>query len=256
MKTLGRSFTIAFSMYSRIPMPHVEWDRQSMRYAFCFFPLIGIVNGALLWLWLYFCQIWNIGSVLAAAVAVVLPLAVTGGIHLDGFCDTVDALASHQPTEKKLEILKDPHIGAFALIGCCCYLIMQFGLWAQYQFEPYTALILSLSFVLSRAMSGFAVVTFPCAKTSGLAAGFSNAAQKNCVRTVMIIYALCVVGLMLYLNPFVGGMTILAAAAVYVWYWNMSNKEFGGITGDLAGWFLQMCELVMLISVVLFGGIL
>lgn len=256
MKTFFRSFAIAFSMYSRIPMPQVEWDRQSMRYALCFFPLIGIVNGALLSAWLFACRMWEIEPILAAAVAVVLPIAVTGGIHLDGFCDTVDARASHQPTAKKLEILKDPHTGAFALIGCCCYLLLQFGLWAQYRFHLSTALVLSLGFVLSRALSGFAVVTFRCAKSSGLAAAFSDAAQKNCVRAAMIGYALCAGGAMLYLAPAAGGAAVLAAAAAYFWYWHMSRKEFGGITGDLAGWFLQICELAILFAVTILGGAL
>lgn len=254
MKTLGRSFAIAFSMYSRIPMPQVAWDRQSMRYALCFFPLIGIANGALLWILFYASQVWNLEKVLIASLAVILPIAVTGGIHLDGFCDTVDALSSHQPADKKLEILKDPHIGAFALIGCSCYLIGQFGLWAQLSFHPQNVFILSLGFVLSRAMSGFSVVTFPCAKKSGLAAAFSDSSQKNIVRVSMICFAVFAGVLMIYAEPIVGSAAVFAAAAVGFWYWKMSQKEFGGITGDLAGWFLQLCELAMLVAVVAFGG--
>ncbi len=254
MKTWCRSFAIAFAMYSRIPMPQVEWEPQSMRYALCFFPLVGAVNGALLYLWLLFCIRLGISQVTAAAVAVVLPVAVTGGIHLDGFCDTVDALASHQPPARKLEILKDPHIGAFALIGCCVYLLLQFGLWAQYRFRPETAWVISLGFMLSRSMSGFSVVTFRCAKTSGLAAGFSDAAQKNAVRAAMAGYALVSAAAMLYLSPFAGGAAIFGTVAVFIWYHRLSRKEFGGITGDLAGWFLQVCELVMLFAVVVMGG--
>ena len=65
--------------------------------------------------------------ILAAGICV-LPILVTGGIHLDGFCDTADALASHQDTEKKLQILKDPHMGAFAAIWLGCYFIAQLAL--------------------------------------------------------------------------------------------------------------------------------
>ena len=46
MDLLG-SLAIAFSMYSRIPMPQVEWTGRRMRYAMCFFPLIGLVIGGL-----------------------------------------------------------------------------------------------------------------------------------------------------------------------------------------------------------------
>ena len=54
-------------------------------------------------------------------------LLVTGGIHLDGFMDTTDARSSYGDREKKLAILKDSHVGAFAVIGCSFYLILSAG---------------------------------------------------------------------------------------------------------------------------------
>ena len=57
------------------------------------------------------------------------PAAVTGGIHLDGYCDTVDALASHGTPARRQEILKDPHIGAFGVIRLCGYFLLSFALW-------------------------------------------------------------------------------------------------------------------------------
>ena len=124
IKTMFESLDVAFSMYSAIPMPQVMWNEQNMKYMLGFFPLIGLVQAALLIGWVYLAQALSVGTVLFAAVAALIPLFVTGGIHLDGFCDTVDALASHQTREKKLEILKDPSIccdgmyGLFALNLC------------------------------------------------------------------------------------------------------------------------------------------
>ncbi len=54
--------------------------------------------------------------------------------------------------------------------------------------------------------------------------------------------------------PF-GAMSLGAALAVFYWYYKMSVKTFGGITGDLAGWFLQICELAIVIAVVAAGKI-
>ncbi|MCD8323673.1 MAG: adenosylcobinamide-GDP ribazoletransferase, partial [Clostridiales bacterium] len=42
---------VAFSMYSKIPVPQIKWTKENMRYALCFFPLVGVVTGALVWLW-------------------------------------------------------------------------------------------------------------------------------------------------------------------------------------------------------------
>ena len=93
--TILRSIAMAFLMFSKIPMPHVAWKDESMRYTLAFFPLVGVVIGALLLVWFWLCQLLGIGSGLFAAGLVLIPLAVTGGIHIDGLVDTSDALGSH-----------------------------------------------------------------------------------------------------------------------------------------------------------------
>ncbi len=95
-----RSLLTAFSTYSCIPVPQVEWTEENRRYSMCFFPLVGAVIGLLLWGWLAVCDAFGVGPLLRGAVAALLPLFVTGGIHMDGFMDTSDALASWQPMEK------------------------------------------------------------------------------------------------------------------------------------------------------------
>lgn len=245
MKTLLQSFSVAFSMYSRLPVPQVEWNEKNMKYAFCFFPLIGVFIGGVVWLWLQAAAFWGFGDSLRAAVCVALPLLITGGIHLDGFCDTVDALSSHQSRERKLEILKDPHIGAFALIGCGVYLLLAFGLWAELSLTPRQAAALCVGFVVSRGFSGMSIVTFPCAKNSGTAAMFSQGAQKQRVRAVMGLFLGVCLAVMVYLGGLMGLCCFSAAALVFLYYRLMSQKQFGGITGDLAGFFLQMAELAM-----------
>ena len=118
MKNILESMIITFSMYSKIPMPNIDWKKENMKYAMCFFPLVGLVIGIIMAAWMYLAKFLAIGSILFAGIATIIPVIITGGIHIDGFCDTVDARSSHQSREKKLEILKDPHIGAFALIYC------------------------------------------------------------------------------------------------------------------------------------------
>ena len=111
------SLITAFQTYSRIPMPPVAWKPENRRYALCFFPLVGVVIGAIFLLWKKIGACLTVSPFLDGAVAALIPLAVTGGIHMDGFCDTVDARASWADREKKLSILKDPHIGSFAVLA-------------------------------------------------------------------------------------------------------------------------------------------
>ena len=123
------SLCIAFATWSRLPTPRADWDERSLRYAVCFFPLIGVVIGALEYGWLLLAGLLGCPAVLRGAVAAALPLLVTGGIHADGFCDTVDALSSHADREKMLAILKDSHCGAFAVIFFALWLLGYFAGW-------------------------------------------------------------------------------------------------------------------------------
>lgn len=255
IKTMFESLDVAFSMYSAIPMPQVMWNEQNMKYMLGFFPLIGLVQAALLIGWVYLAQALSAGTVLFAAVAALIPLFVTGGIHLDGFCDTVDALASHQTREKKLEILKDPHTGAFAVMGCMAYLLLTFALWTQPQGEfcLLAAKEMAVGYVFSRAMSAAAVVTFPCAKNSGLAHSFSSAAQKDRVRIISILFALVCAVCFVLIHPVLGAAILAGCLMVFWYYHHMAMKQFGGVTGDLAGWFLQVNEIVILIVSVVYS---
>ena len=111
------SMLMAFSLYSRIPVPQAKWNDESMRWCICFLPLVGLVIGAAQWAAFALLTHFSFGPVLRGAVLAVLPILLSGGIHMDGFMDTCDAIHSYGSREKRLEILKDPHVGAFAVIG-------------------------------------------------------------------------------------------------------------------------------------------
>ena len=246
---MWNAFKIAFSMYSKIPVPKADWNKENMKYAMCFFPLVGSVIGIIVFVSYILCCKFGIGDILRTSILTIMPVLITGGIHLDGFVDTMDAINSYQPVERKLEILKDSHIGAFALISCVIYFIINFGLWSE--IDEKTLIIVCVGFVLSRALSGFSIVSFPCAKKSGLASSFSDAAQKNIVKITMIFYISVCILIMLYIDLILGSVCVISSILMFIYYKHMSIRKFSGITGDLAGYFLQMCELFILFSIIL-----
>ncbi|WP_294351426.1 adenosylcobinamide-GDP ribazoletransferase [uncultured Clostridium sp.] len=251
---LINSLKIAFSMYSKIPMPRTDWNKDNMKYAMCFFPLVGAVLGIIVLAFGKLSEILSLGDIFRTSIYVIIPVIITGGIHLDGFLDTSDALSSYASKEKKLEILKDPHTGAFAIISAAIYFVLQFGVWSEVKGK--TLFILALSFVLSRSLSALSIVTFKCAKNSGLAASFSDAAQKEKVKYTMYFYILIVLVIMILVDKFLGISAFISAIVTFLYYKHMSMKEFGGITGDLAGYFLQISELIMAITVVVLEKIM
>ena len=249
---------VAFSMYSKIPMPRIEWNKENMKYTMCFFPLIGVVTGVLIYLAGMFLDgnIFpkvNSGRLMFAAVMTLIPVFVSGGIHLDGFMDTMDALGSWGDKEKKLEILKDSHNGAFAVIGICCYFIGSLGVWSEIRTEMLP--VVAAGYVISRALSGIAVVTFPAARGSGLVNTFQDGAQKKAVRITMIVYLILAAVYLYFCSPVGMVVLLIIAGVVFGYYYRMSRKQFGGVTGDLAGYFLQICELALLVGGLIVQGI-
>ena len=248
---LIQSFIIAFSTYSRIPMPKAEWSEENKRYSMCFFPLIGAALGLILAAWLWVCGWLNIGAFLKGSIAAILPILVTGGIHMDGFMDTMDAMASWQPRERRLEILKDSHTGAFAVIGCAGYLLVSAGLYSELS----NVLPMGCVFVLSRCLSALVLNHLPKANPGGMLSGFADAAKKRAVDIACGIYIAVCAALLILFSKWIG-LAVLAAAGICLLYYRyFAMKHFGGVTGDLAGWFVQITEIVCLAVLVLGGKV-
>ena len=243
MKRQIESLFVSFSMYSAIPVPRVEWTADNMRFCICYFPLIGVIIGLAANAWFRLCLWAGWGGLLRACVAALLPAALSGGIHVDGMLDTADALGSWQTKERRLEILKDSHTGAFAIIAGIAYFLLLTGVLSEA--DEREIVLIGLGYILSRAWSGFALVQLKKAKGTGLLRTFSDAAANRRVTVCMVCYLAAVSVLMVLTDPGKGAFCIAASLASFIWYRQMSYHNFGGITGDLAGCFVQVCELAV-----------
>lgn len=251
---LLKALIIAFSMYSKVPMPRVDWNEKNMKYSLIFFPFVGAFIGLVTLGWWRLSDVLNYGIIFKSAIFVFIPILITGGIHVDGLLDTFDALHSYQPKERKLEILKDPHIGAFALIGCTLYFLLYFGAVTEIKGIK-SWYLLSLGFVLTRTLSGLSLVLFKAAKKEGLLYTFSSTAHRKITGTTLnFILAACII-IMLYINWVPAIILLISAALVFLYYRFMSYKQFGGITGDLAGFFLQICEITMVLELAVLSNL-
>lgn len=235
------SLLMAFSLYSKIPVPQRQWNEKSMKYCICFLPLVGVVIGAAQFGAFVVLGRLAFGSVFRGAVLSALPVLLTGGIHMDGYLDTCDAMHSYGSREKKLEILKDPHVGAFAVIGGIVYFALSMGIWAEAGEEE--ILTMCLIFPFSRALSALAALTFPKARKDGMLRGETDPAAGGSA-AAMAGVSLLLGGLILWTGRGSGIAALLGALAVFGYYRRMAVRHFGGTTGDLSGWFTQCCELV------------
>lgn len=251
---LIHSFWTALSTYSTIPVPQFPWREENTRYSLCFFPAVGVFCGGALALLALLCRILGLGAAFFAALAVAIPLLISGGIHMDGFMDTVDALSSHRERERKLEIMKDSHCGAFAVMYCGVYLLGSFGmLWSLW--VEGAALAACPVYVLSRAISGLCASNLPNARGGGMLAAVTGHVPRARVNGILAAVALLAAAAMVALCPAAGAMGTAFALAWIPLYCRMAKREFGGVTGDTSGFCLQVCETVALLGLTVGGAL-
>ena len=249
--SLLRSVIIAFSCFSAIPMPQVEWNERNMHLMMAAFPLVGAVVGVCWWVWHLACLSLGAGQLMRAIGFALVPVMVTGGIHMDGFADVVDALSSHAAPEKKREILKDPHIGAFAAMGIACYLLAYVALASE--LEPRLMPIACAIPFVCRCCCGFMAVYAHTSSGRGMMASIGESARRGNVATALGFMLALACGYLLWHSVVMGLAVIAVAACVLVGVLRMAQREFGGMSGDLLGFYVQVAEIATLAAVVCMG---
>ena len=250
-----RAVILAFSTYTRIPVPQVKWDDDAMRLAIAFLPLVGAAIGGAVWVWQALCGFFGISAVLFAAAAFAIPIWVTGGIHMDGYCDTSDALASWQSIERRLEILKDPNAGAFAVIRFGVYVLVGFALLYELRERGCDSGI-GFVYVLSRCLAARSAMTMPNARKDGMLVAFTGKTDRKKARAALaLLSAGGAAGWVYTTFPF-GLFGLAFCLPVTLWYQGMAKKRFGGATGDTTGYYLQTVELTLLAGSLIGGFVL
>ena len=212
-----------------------------------FFPLVGIVTGIPVVLINGIAPFNVLPVAVRIIVTLLIPLVITGGFHADGFMDTEDALNSYATAEKKLEILKDPNIGAFAVISLVKWMLAYAAALTAILLNEKTDLkilcVLGGGFVISRSLSGLTSVFFRKAKKNGML--YEETRHKNkAVTAMLVIWMVFAAAAMICASPVCGSCVILTYILYTIYYRYRVYKEFGGVTGDTAGFYLTTAEIL------------
>lgn len=248
---LFRSFVACFSTYSRIPMPSVKLDSADMKYALAFFPVIGLIIGAIEYLNWCICRFLGLPAIFQICIAIIIPVIITGGIHIDGYMDTMDAFNSYGDRDKKLSIMKDPHAGAFAMIYLLVYVLVYAAFLSL--LKEKIVIPFCLTFVISRILSGISVTLIPGAKKTGMVADVKTQSANKVVLICLIIEMALVIAILFFYGIVYAASVIFISATGYIFYRKKCIKELMGITGDTSGYFLCIMELVLLVAISLEG---
>ena len=224
----------AFAFLTILPVGRVTSGQPGR--SFAFYPIVGLVIGASVAL---VASIRFLPPDLTTFVALLIWVVLTGGLHLDGFADSCDGLLATVTPERRLEIMKDPRTGSWAVVGLVLLLL---GKWIALRSVPPLWLILPP--IMGRWAMVLAVARFPRARTSGLAVYYRDGFGRNQVisSTIMAVLAAMLFG---WRGVLLLALTVLIVVIVAGW---MAKRLGGGLTGDSYG---ALCELVELLSLIL-----
>ncbi|GAC1308410.1 MAG: adenosylcobinamide-GDP ribazoletransferase [Vulcanimicrobiaceae bacterium] len=236
LETLGA----AFGYFSILPIPH-HADRPPDADALVALPLVGVVLGGLAGL----AGLAAEGIVphgVAAAVALAATIVGNGALHLDGFLDGCDAFVANVAPERRLEILKDPRHGTFAVAGMWIAGSLWYAALVALPARRYPAL-LAFAGGVSRLAAVTNAVVSPARRGDGAAAALSRPTPAPLLATGI---ALTFAGFRIA-PPYVA--TVPAAALLSLALGgSIARRLGGGLVGDAYGFVIVVLEIGVLVA--------
>ena len=243
-----RGLRCAIIFLTRVPVGGEDYRDEDWRWSTGWFPVVGLLIGAVLG-GIYWLCTPALSPLVIAAIALGLSQLLTGGFHEDGLADTADALGGAYTQEKILVILKDSRVGAFGAMALFSVLLLRVALWVELNTTIFSALLLSQC--LSRVVPIWLMVSLDYVTRD-------EAAKSRLVtraRTPQVLWAtLCGCGIMVAAWSLqwitahqltIIGVTMIASYLLCYWRF---KRRLGGITGDFLGASQQLSECAVLLG--------
>lgn len=254
MKVLT-GFLMTWGSFCAIPCPFKKWDEDARKWMVATLPVLGLIIG-LLWFCLYLLvDFLVIPPLLGAAMMTAFPFFITGHMHLDGFMDCSDAIMSRKPLEEKQKILKDSHVGAFAVISLVTMLLFFFGAMYEVMQEARMDKVAVLIMIpaLVRTVSALDVLRKEPLATSQYQKTFDGNIKPYiplmtinlliALAVVLVIsYYLSVIHILLFISMCIVPFVVAGFAGAH------GRKELGGMNGDISGYSIVWGELAGVIA--------
>jgi adenosylcobinamide-GDP ribazoletransferase len=262
----------AFQFLTRLPIPvNLQYDDLLFRRSVLFYPMVGAVLGLLISLAGLLLQGYLLPSVLftegvgssgvTAALLLVLWVALTGALHLDGLMDTADGIFSHRSRVEMLEIMKDSRVGAMGVVACVLLLLCKWTLLQQWVVLPMVSFIylLPLTALWSRWYMVVAIACWPYARVGEVKPGvgvlFRGIGLKHLLvhTAIALLLSVLLVGLssegafFSWQSLKVTGTALLSTALVGAGISSYMSCKLGGLTGDTYGAMNEILETALLL---------
>ena len=235
---------LALQFFTRIPIKkEVSFQGENIGRSLFYLPIIGLVIGMIAALPAILLSGYS--KPISALLTVLIITGLTGGLHLDGLADTFDGFLSGREKNRVMEIMKDSTLGAFGAVALIFAIISKLVAVHELPAEYWIGIPLSLA--NARLVAGYVITTKKNAREDGLGPLFKFSRPGRSV----LLSGLVLTGITLFIDPIflipLAG-SFLLGELVSIW----SYRKIGGMTGDVYGAVIELCELT---SLIIFWGV-
>ena len=250
-----RSLLLAVGFLTVLPMRVRDATMREVGHAGMWFPIVGFFMGLTVGaIHLVFLQFFT--PLLAATLTVVLWIALTGGLHLDGLADCCDGLFVSALPERRLEIMRDPRVGSFSVIGLVLMIALKIIAINSIITSQTSAPIFGIFntyfpigvFVLAMTISRWVILLValqPQARANGMGAEFARGITRRTIIIAAIVPILFVVACFISWQMII---PIVAAHAIAFIAIRIARVRLGGVTGDVMGLTVEVSEVIILLT--------
>ena len=232
-----KGFALAFNMLSILPIFKIhDFFKDINGYAVLSYPLVGFILGSVLWA-LHTLLTPYIPQQHLAIIIFGMWVLLTGALHLDGFCDSVDGLFVSK--DKALKVMKDPHNGGMGMIFGGVFLILKASSLATFD----TFYLLPVILMLSRFNASLAIYLYPYLSKKGIGS-LAKWEFNQKLFFITVTYTL-LLGMWICWGLVVMSLLVLFVSKYFF------IKRYGGFTGDIYGFVIELTELILLNTVII-----
>lgn len=241
------NFFTALSFLTRLQLGvRSEVNGEEFSASIVYFPWVGLLTGCFLAFIVQAGLYVQLPAFLLRVLLLLAELFFTGTLLLDGFMDTMDGIFSARTRERMLEIMKDSHVGANAVIGLAMLFLLKVALYLAFADQQLSLVIIALP-VVTKALLVYCIIGFPCARAGGIGSLFKQKA-KTVHGLLAAFFAIAVLA-------FLGWRFVVAGLLTWLLLTLLARSvagQLGGLTGDTYGFLSECSGIFFLICIYFF----
>lgn len=238
-----RKLLIAISFFTRIPFKVDDVSDDEFYESMLLMPIVGLMIGSFLFIFAEFIHMFRTPIGIKAILILMFYVWLSGGLHIDGFCDTLDGIFSSRNREKMMQIMKDSRLGAFGAMGLIL-LFMTIWTCLASGMEP---VFLVVAPVVGRYCALQSCHLLPYAQGGGgLGKRITEITEMKHVLIYLIALMTLAGSLQFYfkINILLPTTISIIIGLLSAWY---IKTKIGGMTGDVIGFTIELMQAVFLL---------